>query len=58
MYPPLSSNLLHPSASVDYGIFSLHLAGIASLAGSINFLTTIFSMGANGLKHNRLPLFI
>jgi heme/copper-type cytochrome/quinol oxidase subunit 1 len=50
--------LVHPSASVDYSIFSLHLAGIASLAGSINFLTTIFSMGANGLKHNRLPLFI
>jgi len=36
----------------------MHLAGAASIAGSINFLTTIFSMGANGLKHNRLPLFI
>ena len=58
LYPPISSTLLHPGASVDYGIFSLHLAGAASIAGSINFLTTIFSMGANGLKHNRLPLFI
>jgi cytochrome c oxidase subunit 1 len=58
MYPPISTTLLHPGPAVDYGIFSLHLAGIASIAGSINFLTTIFSMGANGLKHNRLPLFI
>jgi len=58
MYPPISSTLLHPGASVDYGIFSLHLAGAASIAGSINFLTTIFSMGANGVIHNRLPLFI
>ena len=58
MYPPISTTLLHPGPAVDFSIFSLHLAGAASIAGSINFLTTIFSMGANGLKHNRLPLFI
>jgi heme/copper-type cytochrome/quinol oxidase subunit 1 len=58
MYPPISSLLLHPSAAVDYSIFSLHLAGAASIAGSLNFLTTIFSMGSNGLIHSRLPLFL
>ena len=58
IYPPISSNLLHPSLAVDFGIFSLHLAGAASLAGSLNFFTTIKYMGANGMKHNKLPLFI
>ena len=57
LYPPISSLLLHPSAAVDFSIFSLHLAGAASIAGSLNFLTTIFSMGSNGLIHSRLPLF-
>jgi cytochrome c oxidase subunit 1 len=41
VYPPLSSN---SGAGVDVAIFSLHLSGLSSLAGSINFLTTILKM--------------
>ncbi|WP_213082640.1 cbb3-type cytochrome c oxidase subunit I, partial [Escherichia coli] len=58
VYPPLSSVLGHPGASVDCGILSLHLAGASSLAGAINFITTIFNMRAPGMHYFRLPLFV
>ena len=35
MYPPLSSLIGQPEASVDMGIFALHLAGASSLLGDI-----------------------
>lgn len=57
VYPPLSSIQFHPGASVDLAIFSLHLAGASSILGSINFITTILNMRANGMTMNRLPLF-
>lgn len=57
MYPPLSNIQFHPGASVDLAIFSLHLAGASSILGSINFITTILNMRANGMTMNRLPLF-
>ena len=58
MYPPLSSILYHPGMSVDLAIFSLHLAGISSLAGSVNYILTIFNMRAKLMTFMRLPLFI
>jgi cytochrome c oxidase subunit 1 len=58
IYPPLSSVLGHPGASVDMAIFSLHLAGASSILGSINFITTIFNMRAPGLSLHRMPLFL
>ena len=42
---------------MDLAIFSLHLAGASSILGSINFITTILNMRANGMTMNRLPLF-
>jgi len=58
IYPPLSSELLHPGMSVDMAIFSLHLAGASSILGAINFITTIFNMRAPGMTLHRMPLFI
>jgi len=58
VYPPLSSITGHPGPSVDIAIFSLHVAGISSIAGAINFISTIFNMRAIGMHMNRLPLFV
>jgi len=57
VYPPLST---HPevAGAVDVAIFSLHLSGGSSLAGSINFLTTILKMRGPGLEMLRVPLFV
>ncbi|WP_119458518.1 cytochrome c oxidase subunit I [Rhodospirillaceae bacterium SYSU D60014] len=58
IYPPLSSALGHPDASVDFAILSLHLAGASSLLGAINFITTIFNMRAPGMTLHKMPLFV
>jgi cytochrome c oxidase subunit 1 len=58
VYPPLSSITAHSGGSVDLAIFSLHLSGVSSIAGSINFMTTIINMRVKGLTLYRLPLFI
>jgi cytochrome c oxidase subunit 1 len=58
IYPPLSSVVGHPGASVDMAIFSLHLAGASSILGAINFITTIFNMRAPGMSLHRMPLFL
>nr|ACX50286.1 cytochrome oxidase subunit 1 [Bigelowiella natans]ADV41804.1 cytochrome c oxidase subunit 1 [Bigelowiella natans] len=57
VYPPLSSIQYHPGASVDLAIFSLHIAGVSSIAGSINFITTVINMRAPGMYMHRMPLF-
>jgi len=54
----LSGNEAHSGASVDLAIFSLHLAGASSIAGAINFITTIINMRGGGLHFYRLPLFV
>lgn len=57
VYPPLSHNLGHPGAAVDFAIFSLHIAGASSIMGAINFICTIFNMRAQGITFLTLPLF-
>ncbi|MGF1611482.1 MAG: cytochrome c oxidase subunit I [Kiloniellales bacterium] len=58
IYPPLSSAIGHPGASVDMAIFALHLAGASSILGAINFITTIFNMRAPGMTLHKMPLFV
>nr|YP_011036655.1 cytochrome c oxidase subunit I [Planaphrodes sahlbergii]WRK21259.1 cytochrome c oxidase subunit I [Planaphrodes sahlbergii] len=58
VYPPLSSNISHSGPSVDLTIFSLHLAGISSILGAINFISTIINMRIQGMKMDKLPLFV
>ena len=58
IYPPLSSTIGHPGASVDMAIFALHLAGASSILGAINFITTIFNMRAPGMTLFKMPLFV
>uniref|UniRef100_UPI0030E5DF21 cytochrome c oxidase subunit I n=1 Tax=Antonbruunia milenae TaxID=3053535 RepID=UPI0030E5DF21 len=58
MYPPLAGNMAHSGGSVDLGIFSLHLAGVSSILGALNFITTIINMRWEGLRLERMPLFV
>src|SRR5580693_2426958 len=58
IYPPLSSSIGHPGASMDMAIFALHLAGASSILGALNFITTIFNMRAPGMTLHKMPLFI
>nr|YP_010584259.1 cytochrome c oxidase subunit I [Lumbriculus variegatus]QLY89736.1 cytochrome c oxidase subunit I [Lumbriculus variegatus]UZT67748.1 cytochrome c oxidase subunit I [Lumbriculus variegatus] len=58
VYPPLASNLAHAGPSVDLAIFSLHLAGASSILGALNFITTVINMRWNGMRLERIPLFV
>lgn len=57
VYPPLSSSLYHGGPAVDMGIFSRHIAGLSSIAGSINFLVTLFNMKTRGTGLQASPLY-
>jgi len=57
VYPPLSNMTYQAGPSIDLAIFSLHIAGASSIIGSINYVTTVLNMRANGLSLHRIPLF-
>jgi len=58
VYPPLARNLAHAGPSVDLAIFSLHLAGASSILGAVNFITTVINIRWQGLRLERIPLFV
>jgi cytochrome o ubiquinol oxidase subunit 1 len=57
-YPPLSELQFSPGTGVDYWIWSLQVAGIGSLLSAVNFMTTILTMRAPGMKLMRMPMFV
>lgn len=57
MYPPLSRNIAHAGASVDFAIFSLHLAGARSILGAVNFISTVGNLRSFGIMADLMPLF-
>ncbi len=57
-YPPLSELAYSPGVGVDYWIWCLQIAGIGSLLSGINFLATIITMRAPGMKLMKMPMFI
>lgn len=57
-YPPLSELRFSPGVGVDYWIWSLQIAGIGSLLSAVNFITTILTMRAPGMKLMRMPMFV
>lgn len=58
LYPPLSAELTHSGGAVDLSIFSLHLAGVSSIAGAINFISTITVMRTNNFWMHRINLYL
>jgi cytochrome c oxidase subunit 1 len=56
-YAPLTERAYNPSHAVDFWIIGLQILGVASVAGSLNFMTTIINMRAPGMTMMRLPVF-
>jgi cytochrome c oxidase subunit 1 len=56
-YAPLSTRTYSPNMGVDMWIFGVHLAGMSSILGSINFIVTMATMRAPGMKWFKMPLF-
>lgn len=56
-YPPLAS-LFTPHGGQILWILSLAIAGLSTLAGSVNYITTIIMLRAPGMNFTRLPLTI
>lgn len=56
-YVPLAGNEYDPGRNIDYYSLGLLFLGIATVAGSANFIVTIFKMRAPGMSINRMPIF-
>ncbi|HLP09343.1 MAG TPA: cbb3-type cytochrome c oxidase subunit I, partial [Opitutaceae bacterium] len=57
-YANLTSRTYSPDASTDFWIMGLQILGVASIAASLNFITTIVNLRALGLTMMRLPVFV
>ncbi len=56
-YSPLTSLAQSPELNVDFWLIGLSILGIASIAGGVNFITTIINLRAPGMRLMRMPLF-
>lgn len=56
-YAPLSTITYSKNAAIDFWIVGLALVGTSSTVGAINFLVTIFTMRAPGMKLTTMPMF-
>ncbi len=56
-YATLTSSNYSPGLNTDFWFIGLSILGIASIAGGVNFITTIVNMRAPGMKMMRMPLF-
>jgi cytochrome c oxidase subunit I len=56
-YSPLTSVAYNPGPNVDFWVIGLSILGIASIAGGVNFITTIIQLRAPGMTLMRMPLF-
>jgi cytochrome c oxidase subunit 1 len=56
-YAPLSNAVNSPTIGADLWIIGLAISGLGTILGSVNFITTIFTMRAPGMVMFRLPLF-
>ncbi len=56
-YANLSSRQFSPGPNMDFYALGLQILGIGSIAGGVNFITTIINLRAPGMKFMRMPLF-
>ena len=56
-YSTLTSLNQSPGLNVDFWLIGLSILGISSIAGGVNFITTIVNLRAPGMKLMRMPLF-
>jgi cytochrome c oxidase subunit 1/cytochrome c oxidase subunit I+III len=57
-YPPLALPAYSSSTGVDYFAIGLLLSGIGTVTAGINFIVTIITMRAPGMKITEVPLFV
>ena len=58
LYQPNAGPAYSPGAAIDFALIGLQILGVASLISSINFITTIFNMRAEGMRLLRMPVFV
>ncbi|NIP82998.1 MAG: cytochrome ubiquinol oxidase subunit I, partial [Gemmatimonadetes bacterium] len=56
-YANLSAAQFSPGPNMDFYALGLQILGIGSIAGGVNFITTIINLRAPGMKLMRMPLF-
>ena len=56
-YANLTTEQYSPGLNIDFWVLGLQILGVASIAGGINFVTTIINMRAPGMRLMRMPLF-
>ncbi len=56
-YANLSTVQYSPGPNIDFYALGLQILGIASIAGGVNFITTIINLRTPGMKLMRMPLF-
>ncbi len=57
-YVPLSNSNFSSSKGVDYYCIGLILTGIGTVTGALNFVVTILTMRAPGMKMTYMPIFV
>jgi len=57
-YAPNTTITFSPGHNLDFWVFGLQILGIASVAGAVNFITTILNMRAPGMTLMRMPVFV
>jgi cytochrome c oxidase subunit I len=56
-YANLSAREYSPGPNMDFYALGIQILGIGSIAGGVNFITTIINLRAPGMKFMRMPLF-
>jgi cytochrome c oxidase subunit 1/cytochrome c oxidase subunit I+III len=57
-YAPLSEKPYATTPGMDYWALGLLCVGIGTVAGGINFIATVLTMRAPGMKLTQLPMFV
>jgi cytochrome c oxidase subunit I len=56
-YPPLSGPDFAPNAGMDLWIMGVGLVGVSGILGALNFMVTIYTRRAPGMRMFRMPMF-
>ncbi|SLN55565.1 Cytochrome bo(3) ubiquinol oxidase subunit 1 [Aquimixticola soesokkakensis] len=57
-YPPYSGAQYSPGVGVDYWIWSVMISGIGTTLSGVNFVTTIMTQRAPGMRLMQMPMFV
>ncbi len=56
-YPPLSDAAFSPNVGMDLWIAGVALVGVSGILGAVNFMATIYTRRAPGMRMFRMPMF-